>query len=78
MRALNIRYQIKASAGMQYVKILVSQITEENSDVPAAAPVKKENEPEKNRRKYRIRASIYIPITLFLYYNMYYQIDHIV
>jgi hypothetical protein len=53
--------------------IFVSSIDRENSAGVAAMPEKKAIDPEKNRRIYKIKASKYIPITSFLYYNEFYD-----
>ena len=60
------RYQIKASEGMVYVNKRASSVTLEK---PASPLMDKPIDPEKNNTTYNIRASKYIPIMLFLYYN---------
>jgi len=66
---LIIKYQINASEGIVCISNLYDSAVKLKSDGNAASPVIKAADPEKKRRIYRIKASIHIPITLFLYYN---------
>jgi hypothetical protein len=73
---LTMRYQIRASEGTLCRKNLIISAVTENSlgvAVPLIAPA----EPDKKRTIYKMRASIYIPIIIFLYYNYILEIDHV-
>jgi len=67
--SLIIMYQIKARAGMQYSTIFTTSAEAEKPVDCAFVPVNTAAAPEKNRTIYKIIASKYIPITMFLYYN---------
>ena len=68
---LVIKSQIRINAGIKYAKIFTSSAVMEKSAASVPPPANKASEPCKKRRIYSTRASIYIPIILFLYYNKY-------
>ena len=68
---LKIKRQIRINAGRKYAKIFKSSVVTEESAASAPLPVNRASDPCKKRRIYSVRASIYIPISLFLYYNKY-------